>query len=522
MKLKITKKYLVFPVNTLLPPKNLYFKAENETLYQLGIKLDNCNPNFYAYVDVSRFAGREIEITTIPQMEINFRESDIMDIENLYNEPLRPQVHFTAKNGWINDPNGLIYLNGIYHMFYQHHPSEPDWDNSHWGHAESRDLIHWEEKDIALFPDSRGGMLSGCAVYDEKNLLAKNDGKNNAALMFYTTAHPYCQHMSYSVDNFKTIKSYGEKPIVPHIIDENRDPKVIFCEELECYIMALYLEKDIYCILKSENLTDWRELQRIQLNGSRECPDIFPLCCSNGERKWVFIGANDKYLVGNFKSGKFIAEQSELRLHYGSAAYAGQSFSNLPDGRIVRMVWDMWSLPAYGFAFNFKGQMGIPMEISLCKYKNTYYLEASPIKEIKNIYKKQELYNNVNVNPETSFVKPLDSDAQLLRIKSEFFTNASIDIEIFGRNINFNFEQNEITLGACKAPISITHNKFDITIIADRCSIELFADDGKIFLSCLNVYTLINKHLPYLSMESSHDITLESIEVNSLASIWEK
>ena len=241
MKIKIQKKYLIFPVNTFLPRKKLMFKIDGETVYSLNIKLDNYAPDFFAYIDVSRFMDKEIELDVNPETEINFKESDTMELENLYSEPLRPQVHFSTKNGWINDPNGLIYLNGVYHMFYQYNPAEPEWENMHWGHAQSRDLVHWEEKDTALFPDSRGTMFSGSAFLDEKNVSGLKDGENNAALLFYTATEPFCQYMSYSTDDFKTIAHYGKQPVVPHILDCNRDPKVVFCDELNCYIMALYL-----------------------------------------------------------------------------------------------------------------------------------------------------------------------------------------------------------------------------------------------------------------------------------------
>ncbi len=516
MNFEITKKFLIFPVNTLSLKKELHFKIDGKTVYKINIRLDNCNPDFYAYINMSRFIGQKIEIAVYPEMEINFRESDTMDIENLYNEPMRPQIHFTTKNGWINDPNGLIYLDGVYHMFFQFNPTEPKWDNMHWGHAESRDLIHWEEKDTALFPDNRGTMFSGSAIYDEKNLLGINPGESKATLLYYTTTNPFCQYMSYSTDKFKTIEIYEKKPVVPHITGCNRDPKVVFCDELNCYIMALYLEHDVYALLTSKNLVDWNELQRIRLNGDNECPDIFSLYCNNGERKWILMGAHDKYIVGIFKNGKFFAEQSESSLHYGSSGYAGQSFSNLPDGRVVRMVWNRWKLTASCF----NGQMGIPMEMTLCKHEDIYYLEANPVKEIESIYTNMRFFNNISVNPENEFVEALDDTAQLLRIRSSLFECGNLTIEIFGRTINFDFTKNEIKFGNCTAPISLIRSILDTTIIIDRCSIELFADGGKIMVSCLNEDTFMDRNLPYIKINADTDIILDRIEINSLESIW--
>lgn len=518
MKFEIKNKYLIFPVNALSTKKILTFKINCETVYRINIKLDNCNPDFYAYIDVSRFIGQTVDISVAPEMKLEFRKADEMNIDNLYHEPMRPQVHFTTKNGWINDPNGLIYINGIYHMFYQYNPTEPNWDNMHWGHAESSDLIHWEEKNVALFPDERGAMFSGSAVLDDKNRLGKNIGNNKAALLFYTTTTPFCQHMSYSIDNFETIKQFTDKPIVPHIKAANRDPKVVFCDELDCYIMAFYLDEDIYCIFRSDDLINWEELQRIHLTGDNECPDIFPLCDSEGVRKWVIIGAHDKYLVGTFENGKFEPEQSVLSLHYGTSGYAGQSFSNLPGGRIVRMVWDRWALPSC----NFNGQMGIPMEMSLEKYDESYYLQANPVEEIKGICKDTKTYSNVSLAPEEIFSETLQCTAQLLKLRGKSTEKGVMTVSVFGRSIGFDFADNKMNIGDCTAPISLTHSGLDITVIVDRCSIEIFADSGKIFMSCLNGDTLSDYNIPYLNIISDKKMILENIEINSLDSIWGK
>lgn len=519
MKIEIKNKYLIFPVNTLATKKVLTFNRSGETVYELNIKLDNGNPNFYAYIDVSRFIGQTMDVFVAPEMKLKFHGADEMNIDNLYHEPMRPQVHFTTKNGWINDPNGLIYIDGTYHMFYQYNPTEPNWDNMHWGHAESRDLIHWEEKPTMLFPDKRGKMFSGSAILDDKNLLGKNEGKNKAALLFYTTTTPFCQHMSYSTDNFKTVKQYMDKPIVPHIKAANRDPKVVFCDELDCYIMVLYLDEDIYCIFRSNDLINWEELQRIHLVGDSECPDIFPLYDSEGVRKWVILGAHDKYMVGNFENGKFVSEQSTLTLHYGNAGYAGQSFSNLPNNRIVRMVWDVfWGLPA----FDFNGQMGIPMEMSLDKYDGCYYLQANPVEEIKGIYKNTKTYSNVSLTPEEMFSETLQATAYLLKFKGESLENGVMTVSIFGRSIGFDYANNKMNIGNCTAPISLTRSGLDITILVDRCSIEVFADGGKIFMSCLDNDTVSDFNIPYLTIMADSKISLENVEINSLDSIWGK
>lgn len=517
MKMKITVKnnYLIFPVNTLTKNKKLTFKNGDKTLYSLDIKIDYFNPDFYAYIDVSRFMGQTLDISVDPQIKLDFRIADDMDIDNLYREPMRPQVHYTTKNGWINDPNGLIYLDGTYHMFYQYNPAEPHWGNMHWGHATSTDLIHWKEEKTALFPDDRGAMFSGSAISDEKNLLGKNTGNKKAGLLYYTTTSPFSQRLSYSTDGFQTIEKYSDDPVIPHIEDENRDPKVIFCDEIDCYILALYLKNDIYAIFKSDDLVNWVELQRLSLPGDNECPDIFPLTDSEGTRKWIFSGAHGRYLVGNFKNGKFEPEQEAISQHYGNL-YASQTFSNLPNGRIVQIAWDRWYLPSCGF----NGQMGIPVELSLKINENTYYLEARPIKEIEALYNSFENYENIRTSHDTDFQVRLDDTAYLFKIDGLSNVCGVTKMQIFGRTVQFDFNKNEITVGKNFAPISLTESQSEIIIIVDRCSMEIFADDGKIYMSCIDKDTFCDRNMPYLVIKSENETVIKNMEIHSMKSIW--
>lgn len=516
MKITVKNNYLIFPVNMLSTNKRLTINRDGKNVYSLNIKIDYFDPKFYAYIDVSRYMGQTVDISVNPQIKLEFRFSDEMDIDDLYSEPLRPQIHFTTKNGWINDPNGLIFLNGTYHMFYQHNPTESNWDNMHWGHATSTDLVHWKEEKIALFPDERGVIFSGSAILDENNLLGKNTDSQKTALLYYTTTEPFSQCLSYSTNGFETIENYVDNPIIPNIKAANRDPKVIFCDELDCYIMALYLDNDIFCILKSDNLLNWKELQRLSLPGDNECPDIFPLTDSNGNRKWIFSGAKGRYFVGNFKNGRFEPEQEAISHHYGHSVYAAQTFSNLPNGRTVQIAWDRWGLPSE----NFSGQMGVPTELSLSFFENTYYLEARPVKEIEVLYNSTEHHENICVSRENDFRTFLEDTPYMIQIDSLIGDLGVTELQIFGRTIRFDLKKNEMSVGNNCAPISITAEKRDITIIVDRCSIEIFADGGKIYMSCLNRDTLCDRNIPYLVIKSDNETVIEEMKTHSLKSIW--
>ena len=182
------------------------------------------------------------------------------------------------------------------------------------------------------------------------------------------------------------------------------------------------------------------------------------------------------------------------------------------------MVWDRWGLPV----FNFNGQMGIPMEMTLCKYDGCYYLQANPVEEIKGIYKETKTYSNVSLAPEEMFNETLQCTAQLVKFKGENLESGVLTVSIFGRSIGFDFANNKMNIGGCTAPISLTRSVLDITLLVDRCSIEVFADGGKIFMSCLNNDTVSDFNIPYLSIQADSKIALENVEINSLDSIWGK
>ncbi|MBE6607819.1 MAG: glycoside hydrolase family 32 protein [Ruminococcaceae bacterium] len=516
MTLTVTKKYLVFPVNISASMRKVNMEISGEIVYALNLALDNENPKFQAYIDVSRFIGKEIGISVSPETELSVRESDTMDIEGLYYEELRPQAHFSPKNGWNNDPNGLVYLDGIYHMFFQYNPGAPCWENMHWGHAVSSDLIHWEEVDTALYPDETGTMFSGSAIVDKKNTLGLQTGDLPTGVLFYTATAPFCQRMAYSTDGFKTITKYENNPVIGHIVGDNRDPSVVYCEELKKYIIALYLDGDVYALFASDDLVNWKEIQRIHMEGDNECPDLFCINTTDGERKWVLIGAHDRYLVGDFVDGKFVSVQDIRSLHFGNSAYAGQSFSDLPDGRAVRVDWLRWhELRADGFS----QQMSIPLEMSLDKIDGIYHLAVLPVKEIETIFAKTEKYENVSLKAGENTSYALDDSAYMFKLSGKLLSENTVKLSFFGKDIECNFKENKISLGQLTGPITYSGEEFNITVVVDRCSIELFSDNGRVYITeC----TVADRNMREFSVSADKDCVIDNIELYSLKSIWNK
>lgn len=296
MNLLITKKYLLVPVNTCAVTKKLCFydaaAPEKPLLMDFDCKLDAIAPDYTAFVDVSRFLGRELVCECEPQMNFVLTQSDERTLDGAYREEMRPFVHYTPLAGWINDPNGLIFYHGVYHMFYQYNPMGIEWGNMHWGHATSRDLFRWKEEDVALFPDAMGTMYSGSAIEDTRNVSGLQRGDRPPLLLYYTAAgnggllsrgKKRTQCLAVSTDGGKRFAKYENNPLVEPLANFNRDPKVVWVEELSRYVMALYLEGERYTLLGSDDLLHWTPFQEILLGNDAECPDLFCLE-AEGER----------------------------------------------------------------------------------------------------------------------------------------------------------------------------------------------------------------------------------------------
>lgn len=522
MKIEITRKYLIFPVNTSIGKKRMTFLKDGSSVYALNIRLDNLSPDYEAYIDMSRFMGETLELVMNPYMKVTYREADEIDLPDLDHEPTRPQIHFSPKIGWNNDPNGMIYVGGTYHMFYQYNPTEPKWDNMHWGHAVSPDMIHWEEKDVVLFPSDDGMKFSGSAIVDEQNLLGLQQGDTPTVVLYHTVTEPSRQCIAYSTDNLKTVIDAAETPIIPNLVGYNRDPKVVYCDELKCYVMALYMEKDIYALFSSADLRNWKKFQELHLPGDSECPDLFVLTDANGNRKWCLMGASDKYIVGEFKNGHYVQTQPVMSLHYGNSAYAGQTYSNLPNNRVVRVVWDSSKRQWPFLHSKTNGQMGIPTQYGLEEVEGTYYITATPVEEFACLYESQTVYESIKTAKGQSLKVELQPKPHQFRIKGKWNDAAKLDVTIFGCKFQCDFVDNALKFDDREMPISVTNGDLDLTIIVDTCSFEIFTDNGKAYMAMINGATICDWNLPWMEVSSDMDYELNCLEVTPLRSIWEE
>ena len=377
MKLTVDKRYLVIPVAFYTDPSHVQFYKDDELVFDMEICLSAERTDAVYYQDFRDFMGMELEVKGLPEGVEIFATADEEDDTGIYSEERRPAVHFTAKRGWINDPNGCIKIGDTYHLFFQHNPVGRIWGNMTWGHAISKDLIHWQQLEEALFPDQFGTMYSGSGWLDKENASGLGTEENPPALFMYTASgnvnemsrlrgYDYTQCLAYSLDGGMTLKKYENNPVVPWVTHSNRDPLINYSDEMGCYVMALYYYDNEYALYRSEDLLHWELTQQITLPDAAECPDFFKLKVEGEDKAyWIYIGANDRYLVGELSpEGHFTPIQEVQRLHYGNSSYAGQSFSHIDDGRHIRITWANGDIP--GQIFNCA--MAIPQELKLVRY----------------------------------------------------------------------------------------------------------------------------------------------------------
>lgn len=309
------------------------------------------------------------------------------------NNMYKPSLHFTPSYGWMNDPNGLVYHDGIYELYYQHNPRGIDWNCMTWGHARGTDLLHWEDLGDVLEPDENGLMFSGCAIRNDRGLLGL---PKDALLFFYTAAghssreskgKPYTIRLAYSTDGGKTlIKKDGiceAGEIMETLAAENRDPKVFWHEESGAYILVLWIENNDFGIWRSEDLEQFTMTQRVTLESGYECPDLFRLPVTStkeggretGEEKWVFWTAHGYYYVGSFDGYEFHQEQERrCASQMGPDVvlpYAAQTFSG-PE-KVLSVSW----LRTKCVGGRTTGMMSIPKEFSLIRNKDGYILRQN-------------------------------------------------------------------------------------------------------------------------------------------------
>lgn len=466
--------------------------------------------------------------------------NEISAEEQLY----RPNFHFTPKANWMNDPNGMFYLNGTYHLYYQYYPDGNVWGPMHWGHATSTNMIAWEEQPIAIYPDDLGLIFSGSAVVDVNN--TSGFGKDGIVpIVAMYTYHNMkgeqageldfqTQAIAYSLDEGMTWVKYDKNPVIPNSgIKDFRDPKVIWDVDHSKWIMTL-AAGDKVLFYSSLNLREWILESSFgaafgQHDGMWECPDLFPIKVSGqDETKWVLLvsinpaapngGSGTQYFVGDFDGQKFtldtdfkqqLQQDSAVWLDYGRDNYAGVTWSNIPkkDGRKLFIGWmSNWEYARDVPTETWRSAMTIPRELKLKKNEKEFVLSSAPVTELSKYVSKTIVKETLTVNNQKTIITKSEIDLSRVRIQLEMnhlksdkydftFQNSFGDRLSFGiDNIKKQYYLNRQNSGKVtfsdkfantisKAPIKNPSNMLKIEVLVDKTSIEVFYNDGETIMT---------------------------------------
>jgi fructan beta-fructosidase len=448
-------------------------------------------------------------------------------------EPYRPLFHFSPANNWTNDPNGLLYAYGEYHLFFQYNPFGNLWGHMSWGHAVSKDLTHWEQLPVAL-PEEKDGMIfSGSTVLDSQN--SSGFGKNGTGpiVAMYTKHREGLQNqnIAYSNDHGRTWTNYAANPVIDIHRAEFRDPMVFWYEPSKKWIVAVSLAKEYKIrFYSSPDLKNWSQLGEFGPAGVKnppnwECPSLFELPVANavGQRKWVLMlgvadgavagGSGTQYFVGTFDGTTFVNDNSPdtvLWVDYGTDFYAAQTFSNLPKsaGPGVILAWmNNWKYAAHVPTKPWRGQMTYPRNLQLRKTAAGMRLFQTPVEEIKALrgehveYRRSALAKVNEALKAHDWPETLDMAAELevsgsqdvgfeLRKGAEHSTRIGYDagkgvVYIDRTHSGSAVVDPAFTARRQEAPVSLHNGKLQLRVLLDRCSVEVFAQDGQIALTDL-------------------------------------
>ncbi len=520
----ISKRYLVVPIQNNAPERRVTIKVEGQEPVTNNIQLAKDNPDWLAVIDMSRHMNKSVSLTIdmIPGGWLGFnrisQSDNVVGTHTPYEEPLRGQFHFSARRGWLNDPNGLVYYKGEYHLFYQHNPYGWGWGNMHWGHATSTDLVHWTEHPIALFPDSMGTMFSGSAVVDWKNTSGFGTNKEPPMVLFYTAAGShFVQGLAWSNDG-RTFNKISQNPIIPQMEKGDRDPKVIWHEPTKNWVMVLYLEipnKPTIQFLTSKDLVRWTPTSRIE--GYHECPDLFelPIIGRPGETRWILTGANSDYQVGTFDGSTFFPETEILKGHLGRGFYAAQTFSDVPDRRI-QIGW----LQSETKGMPFNQSMSLPLELALVSTPAGPRLSWTPVKELQKLRQSTIALDPFVLEPKQAD-KLADFSSELAELNLEFKPSKDLKFEMMVRGVRVEYDAATETLDVAghKAPLKNDTGTLDLRIFCDRNGLEIFASKGRVYVPWPYPPQGSNRRFSIRSLAGTAEVT--KLQAYTLKSAWQ-
>jgi sucrose-6-phosphate hydrolase SacC (GH32 family) len=530
------RRFLHFPVKNGASGRSVKVIVDAQVVRAFTIEAAEAAEDWWASLDITAWKGKvlTLEAGPLPAMSRFLDRIDQGDIPNkgsgdVYHEPLRPGFHFSPRRGWTNDPNGLVYYKGEFHLFFQHNPYGTQWGNMHWGHAVSRDLIHWQEVGIALYPDRLGPMFSGSAVVDTKNTSGfAKDGKPPLVLVYTAAGEPATQCLAWSHDG-RTFTKYAGNPVVPQISPGNRDPKVFWYEPTQRWVMALYVGltapatgtgkspemKQTIHFLTSPDLKRWEVTGQVE--GFYECPDFFPLAMDgDGRQTWcVLTAASSDYMLGTFDGQIFVPQTPLLKGHRGKGFYAAQTFNSLPngDGRRIQIGW--LQAPSPGMPFN--QALSVPLELRLTSTADGPRLAWKPIRELETLRVDSKTFGPLTLKPGDDLLKGVSGE--LLEIRAELTPSAGSTVTFGVRGVPIIYEvaKQELNVAGHRTATPLRQGRLRLIILADRTVFEVFAADG---LTYVPMPVIPKAHDKTLSLTATGPVAVQSLEVYRLKSAW--
>ncbi|WP_288591492.1 DUF4980 domain-containing protein [uncultured Prevotella sp.] len=507
-------KCLLLPVQESAEMSNIKVIAGNKQMKSLNVRLAMNKVDYYVPLYLDEF-NEEKTLALDIHVNGNYRNdggiSTFTCWKNIKNaesfdttnrEQYRPLYHHTPAYGWMNDPNGMFFKDGVWHLYFQHNPYGSQWENMTWGHSTSTDLIHWTFQGDPIQPDAWGSIFSGSSVVDKNNTAGFGE---NAIVALYTSAGVnQTQSMAYSTDNGKTFTKYDGNPIITSNVPDFRDPHMFWNEDIKKWNMILAAGQQMN-IYSSDNLKDWKFESSFGAEygshgGVWECPDLMKMKVRGTDKeKWMLVcninpggpsgGSATQYFVGDFDGHKFTCESKpEVTkwMDYGKDHYATVTFDNAPNGRHVALAWmSNWQYANQVPTMQYRSANSIPRDLGLFEYKGNTYCSVTPSEEITAARSKKP---SKSLSEACEMVVNLKGDATITlsnskgekvvmtyKAKDETF---SMDRTLSGKT-DFSSDFAAITT----APVYGKMNKLRIFI--DKSSIEVFDNDGKMAMTNL-------------------------------------
>ena len=491
-------RYLWLPIQESAPEGKVQLIVGGMLQTEQNVRMAREKTDYYVALDLLPYQGNKalrVCVQNVPAGSVcfkNLKQNDNVDFA-LIEEKYRPLYHHTPKRGWMNDPNGMFYKDGVWHLFYQYNPYGSMWGNMHWGHSSSTDLVHWKDEGVALAPDAWGTMFSGSCVTDNGNIVA-----------MYTTSRPtpfggdvQAQCIAFSKDNGKTFRKYEGNPVLTAEEKDFRDPRPFWNEDIKAWnlILAVGQEMRIY---SSPDLKEWKYESSFGKEygchgGVWECPDLFPI---GQPKKWVLIcninpggpfgGSATQYFVGQFDGHKFTCEHQDTRwMDYGKDHYATVSFCNAPDNRRTVMAWmSNWQYANQVPTMQFRSANSVPRDLGMFEYKGEFYVSVVPSKEMLSLRGDKAKQPTeaceivVDVKKQAEIVLSNAKGEQIIMRYDAAKQTFSMDRTKSG-DVSFSADFPCVT----EAPTYGTVKQLRIFI--DRCSVEAFDAEGKMAMTNL-------------------------------------